>query len=167
MNKNLQVFLPWLKLDVLFFLQNNKNLFSNDALWLFLPSLLPRSLQRNQIPSNPAVRLDQHSTQCLYYPTFSTPSAKGSGRRGWRGRVCCYSSRPLSQSSFLTPLGSADLRQALPCRSQQKPSEMTSFNDKELIVLHAFPRLNKHSLMMSTESDSFAPRPGYCFYFAT
>lgn len=40
MNKNLRVFLPWLKLDVLFFLQNNKNLFQM-TLGGFSPLLLP------------------------------------------------------------------------------------------------------------------------------
>jgi len=53
----------------------------------FSPLLL---LQQNQTPSNPgripAVRLEQLSTQCLYYPTFSDSQSKGFhlGRRPQR-----------------------------------------------------------------------------------
>lgn len=57
-------------------------------------------------------------------------------------------------------------RRALAYHSPQRPSHLTSFCYKELIMFHASSRLTKPSLMMSTESDSSVPCPRYCFYFA-
>lgn len=54
MNKNLRVFLPWLKRDVLFFLQNNKKSFSNDTWWLFAfasPAAKPNPVKPRPDPS--------------------------------------------------------------------------------------------------------------------
>lgn len=57
-------------------------------------------------------------------------------------------------------------RRAVACHCLQSPSKLTSLRCKELIVFHALCRLTKHTLMMSTQTDSLAPQLGYCFYSA-
>ena len=146
------------------------------------PSQKPNPVKLRPEPSSEVLKMASRLNPFIT-PFSPTPSAKVSvsassrflATRGNEGprRELSYSNGSPSQDSFLTSLTPSDdpaspmTRRALACHSLQKPSKLTSLRYKEPIVFHAFSRLTKHTLMMSTESDSFVPHPGYCFYFAT
>lgn len=137
--KNLQVFLPWVKLDVLFFLQNNKKkktLFQMTLVGLLFS--LCQSPKQNQILSNrdpsPTPRGSKsplssipllHHFPRLPVQRFLSLKAAGFLPHGvTRGHARCYSSRSRSQNSFLTSLGNADLRS---CQLHDTPGIGMSF----------------------------------------
>lgn len=81
--KNLQVFLPWVKLDVLFFLQNNKkkkNSFSNDTCGsaffsLPVPKAKPNPVKPRPEPNSEGLKVASQLNPFIT-PFSPTPSAK-------------------------------------------------------------------------------------------